>query len=166
MKRTIVALLLVLTLLASAGCGLRDPVTAKEKVFSSEGMKITLTEGFQETNIQGYTVCYDSSKIAVFALREAFTLLEGLENSPVEDYAQIVLEANKSRGADKVETVEGIPCIEYSYHNDSENKDYSYFTATFKASDAFWLVQFVCETANYEELRPTFIHWAKTVSFS
>ena len=33
----------------------------------------------------------------------------------------------------------------------------------YKANDDFYMVQFVCEDAEYESYKPKFIEWAKTV---
>lgn len=69
---------------ALVGClcisGLFSSITPEIKTFSSDGMTITLTDEFRETNIEYYTVAYDSKNVAVFALKEAFTLADGFDN--------------------------------------------------------------------------------------
>ena len=38
--------------------------------------------------------------------------------------------------------------------------------AVYKGSDAFWFIQWACESEEYEEYRPHFVNWAKLVDVS
>ena len=64
----------------SLSSGLTSNKAPEVKKFSSNGMTITLTDEFVKTNIEQYTVAYDSKNVAVFALREEFTLADGFED--------------------------------------------------------------------------------------
>lgn len=161
MKKIVSVLLVVLLLFSLASCMEPSP-----KEFTSNGMSITLTNKFVETNVQGYTVCYDSSNAAVFALKEAFTLQAGLSDLSLDEYAQLVYQANSSKSPNPIATENGLTIMEYSFLNTEENQTYCYLATMFKADDAFWLVQFACKENAYEAQRPQFIEWAKSVTFA
>ena len=73
MKR-ILSAALVLTLLCSCllcGCSLFQ---ASPKTFTKSGMSITLTDDFTERDYVSYTAVYDSQYVAIFAIKEEFSL--------------------------------------------------------------------------------------------
>ena len=59
--------------------------------------------------------------------------------------------------------IEGLTTMEYEFLNEAENVTYCYFLSMYRGDTAFWLVQFACEASLYEDYRPYFIEWAKTV---
>lgn len=142
-----------------------NPFSAEEKLFSSDGMEITLTKAFRKTSVDGYTVCYDSSKVAVFALKEAFSLAEGLEEMTLDDYRKLVLQANESKNPQRGEDIDSIQTMVYNFYNQEKNTEYRYLSAMYKAGDAFWLVQFACEKDVFDEYQPHFVEAAKSVAF-
>lgn len=134
------------------------------KVFSTEGMQITLTSGFREIEQEGYTVCYDSPKAAVIVLREDFSLMEGLKDMSLEEYRGLVLQNNSAAGM-QASSIEGVTCLEHRWTNPQTNDVYYYFTVTLKGPDAFWLFQFTTLEQNKEEMIPLFAQWAESVQF-
>ena len=160
MKKIISCLLAVLILFSFAACA-----TGAEKEFTSNGMTLTLTDEFRETTYEGYTVCYESKDVAVFVLKESFSLQAGLGDMSIDDYAELVYKANASKSPSDISKEDGLISFEYSFLNEQENQTYSYYSAMYKGTDAFWLVQFACKEDLYEAKRPTFIEWAKTVTF-
>lgn len=130
--------------------------------FSAEGMTITLTNDFISSEADGYTLCYDSEKVAVLALREEFALQEGAEDYTLVEYGELVIQTNKLETA--LEVQNGIHCFEYE-HAASKKETYHYLVTLFKTDDAFWMVQFITLTENTEDLRPSFLEWAGSISF-
>ena len=57
MKKIVLIILSAVLLLSAVSC--TDLLKPQEKVFSSNGMSITLTTEFNEASIEGYTVCYE-----------------------------------------------------------------------------------------------------------
>jgi len=161
MKKILSCMLVVLLLLSFAACG-----SNSVKEFTSNGMTITLTDGFKKTNYEGYTVCYDSKDVAVFVLKESFSLQEGLSDMSVDDYAELVKSANASKKPSAISKKNGLTSMEYKFLNEEENQTYRYYSAMFKGPDAFWLVQFACKEELYDAKKDTFIEWAKTVEFA
>ncbi|MBR5858317.1 MAG: hypothetical protein IKZ05_00190 [Clostridia bacterium] len=159
MKKLIALLMAALMLVSFAACG-----EAKDKEFTKEGLTITLTDAFKEASFEGYTVVYDSANVAVFVIKESFSLLAGFEDYTINQYAQLVHTANSSKLPGEVKLEDGLLCFEYTYLNTDDNTTYKYFTTVFKGNDAFWTIQF-CSTADkYNECKPEMIKYAKSVN--
>ncbi len=162
MKRIIAIALLFAMVLTFAGCSVKD---TKSKVFTCEELSVTLNEGYVETEMEGYDACFDSSTVAVFILKEEFSLMEGFEDYTLEQYADLVLQANSARSPERADT-DGLTCMKYSFFNAEENETYTYLASLYKSDNAFWMVQFVCKAEDYAEHEAYFIERAKTVTFS
>ncbi|NMD44505.1 MAG: hypothetical protein GYA88_03660 [Clostridiales bacterium] len=141
-------------------------VPDNSKVFSNSGMNITLTNEFEEFEYEGYTVCYASEEVAVFALKEAFADYEGLKDYTLEEYGEVILEVNKAHSPLEVRDIDGIKNITYTFNNPDTGDTYKYFTVLYKVSDAFWMVQFATFEEEYPKHEEQFIDWAKMISFS
>lgn len=144
--------------------GLFSDKTPDAKDFSSNGMTITLTDEFIKTDIENYTVAYDSKNVAVFALKEAFSLADGFQDYTLEQYGNLVLQ-NNNLSSSKIEDKEGLIGFEYEFTNPDTKDTYKYFSFVYKSNDAFWLVQFATLTENVDEYSSKIIEWAKTISF-
>ena len=161
MKKMISGLLVVLVLLSLVSC-----TGESAKKFTSNGMSIVLTDAFTECTLEGYTVCYDSKEAGVFVLKEPFSLRAGFSDLSIDDYAELVYDANASKSPSKISKEGGLTSMEYSFLNEEENQTYRYYTTVFKTSDAFWLIQFACKQEDYDAKRHTFIDWAKSIEFT
>lgn len=137
------------------------PTVPKE--FTYDDMTITLTDNFVEKSMDGFTVCYDSSDIAVFVLKESFDLLDGSENYTLEEYGELVLQSNSFDS--ELQSDNGLTYFEYEFTNPDNNETYTYFSSLYKTSDAFWMIQFTTPE-DYKSYRDTFIEWAKSVKFT
>lgn len=137
--------------------------TPEAKTFSSGGMSIELTNEFREKDIENYTVVYESKKVAVFILKEDFTLLDGVENYTPEQYADLVIQSNALSSAE-IKTVDGLIHFEYKFTNPETNDTFQYFSYVYKANDAFWLIQFATLDKNVEEYAVKIAEWAKSVN--
>ena len=138
--------------------------TPEAKTFSSNGMTVVLTDAFKEMDIENHTVAYESNKVAVFALKEAFTLLEGFGDYTLEEYGELVLK-NNNLTAQKLQTAEGLTYFTYKYTNPEINKTFQYYSFVYKSHDAFWLVQFAVLEQDSEAYAQQIMDWAKTVEF-
>ncbi len=166
MKKALISItaLLVLCTLCLTSCNLLDPTKMPEKTFTKEGISFTLTEAFFETSVSEYTVAYDSTGIAVWALREEFSLLEGFEDYTLEQYANLLLDANDMKDKPLNEE-DGLMWYEYDFENTQANTTYHYYTFVYKADDAFWMVQFACTVSNVEKYEDAIMGYAKKVTF-
>lgn len=131
----------------------------KEKSFTAEGMSITLTNRFRKNDQDGFAVVYDSSKVAVFALKEAFTAQYG-KDTALEEYAELVIEANSMKDIE-IKTENGLTY--FIYENEADGKSFSYLATVHKADDAFWLIQLATETENFADMQDTLMTYAKSI---
>jgi len=146
------------------GSGLFSGAKAKPKVFSENGMSITLTNEFKQTKTESYTNCYDSAHVAVFALKESFALAKDFEKYTVEQYGELVLQSN-NLSSSKLKDIDGLTGFEYESTNPDTKETFKYVSFVYKSKDAFWLVQFAVRTADIDEYGAKITDWAKTVSF-
>lgn len=160
MKKTSLALTLVLALFLS-GCSFLFK-EAEPKTFTKAGMSITLTSDFTESKQVPFTSYYMSEDALVFTLKEEFTLLEGFSDYTLNEYCQLVIDNGQK--AATIQTEDGLTY--FVFDNSANGNDYSYFCTVYKATDAFWLVQFACLKEDYDKFADKFKEWAKTVSFS
>lgn len=163
----ILVIAIIVGLLAgfAASSALFSTQKIEPKTFSTDEIEITLTNQFFETSIEGYTVCYDSETAGVFVLKEPFDLFDGFENYTLEEYGELVLLGNSFDPSIKLNNDNGLTYFEYLYTNPETNDTYYYFTALYKTSDAFWMLQFTTLEENAENYKLQIIDWAKSVEF-
>ena len=86
--------------------------------------------------------------------------MEGLEDLTLSEYAQLVIDNNDVDS--EIENKDGLTC--FAYDQISNGKDTHYYAFIYKASDAFWLIQFACENKYYDEAADLILKWAKSVT--
>jgi len=158
-KRIIAVVLAALLVFGLAACG-----SAKEKTFSVEELSVKLNDSFKESDYEGYTKCFENSDTAIFVLREDKSLLGG-QSITLEDYGRLCRVANAARNPGEIKDQGGVPVFEYDFTNTESKVKYHYYTAMYESEKAFWLVQFVCESAKFSNRQAEFAGWAKGVSF-
>lgn len=137
----------------------------QQKKFSEEGMTITLTNKFRKASIDGYTVCYDSKDVAVFAIKEKFSSAKDFEKYTLSEYGNLLISSNNLNSSVKVRNNNGLTYFEYQNTNPETNEPYHFFTTVYKTSDSFWMIQFVTLEKNYNDYKQNFVDWAKNVEF-
>ncbi|MDE7454281.1 MAG: hypothetical protein K2M64_00430 [Clostridia bacterium] len=153
------AMLICVTVISLCGCFL-----SSDKEFSKAGMTITLTSKFVEKELVTQTAYYESTTSIVTVLKEPFSTVAGFGDYTLEEYTNAVLKANKLNS--QITKYDDKDYYSFSYEKDVNGKDFYYFATTFKASDAFWLIQFACTTSNKDKFQDNFIKWADSVTFA
>lgn len=154
MKKLLLSLIALSFIFSLTGC-------VKEKKFKKEDFEITLTEEFEEKEQEKMTYFFKSDSVGVAILKEKFEnlkIIELDENSPLEDYKNIVVRKSKNSNVKKEKDF-----YYYSYISTINNVTYYYFTAMFKGKDAFWLVNFFTLKENAKKLEKEFLKYAKSV---
>lgn len=155
----ILGALLGILLGSMSGCA----PTGKPKDFSAKGMTITLTDEFKAASYEGFTQGYESNSAVMFALKEDFAGFAGFEDYSLEDYAQLVAQANHVDPS-TVKTGQGF--LYYSFVNQGSDGTEFYYVATLhKGTDAFWLIQFATPAADQDKMHDQFLTWAGSVRF-
>ena len=159
MKRTVALLLLTVLLFSVCACGKSNTKTLTQDEFS-----ITLSDDYGMVPHISYFVSYETAdKKAVLVTRNKKDIVEEVAGKPdisLLEYANLVIQTNR-KGEDP-KTKDGVTYYTYTSHTDGV--DYTYLATVHKSENAFWLVQFVCETKEYNDMEDTFFGYAKSVS--
>ncbi len=139
---------------------LLDGVSSEPKTFTSAGMSITLTEAFDVEADANFDVCYVSNGEAVMVNRERLSA-EDMADITLYQYCAAVIEVFEEEASPRSE--DGLTYFEYEINSDGTN--YRYLVVVYKSTDAFWTVQFGTTKGDFEEMRPTMMEWAKSVTF-
>jgi len=134
----------------------------REKAFSKAGMTITLNDSFVEKELVAYTAYFESKTTAVLVVKEEFYFLEQLglpTDISLYEYGKKVGENNYLEY--DVTIKDGLAFSEFN--NTVNGKDFSYLAVFFRGDDAYWVVQFTCESKNYGKYSGDFFKWAKSV---
>ncbi len=136
------------------------------KAFVHEsGVKIVLTDIFEETEIDGTVFTYGTDDAVVFGYEESFTALEGMEDWTEKEYAEELSAAWGLTDAE-VQEQDGLVYFEYSNRSDDTDTMYSYMVVIYKTGKSFWNISFAVDEAQYKEYKPIFVEWAKSVEFA
>ncbi len=136
---------------------------APVNIIDESGIKITLTDSFEETYVDGFSFSYGCDDVAVFGTKESFSLVEGFENYSLEEYGEMVIENNGIEA--ELQNENNILFFEYQFYNEDSETNYCYLVAVYKASDSYWTVNFTAAEEDYELYRPLFLEWAESVMF-
>lgn len=140
-------------------------IVGKEAVFHAGEFSITLTDSFSQLVLDGYAFCAFKQGVDVYALKEEFSLAEGLKDMSLSEYGQSMIEGNQlDASVVKVESDEGLTW--YEYEVTVEESNFSFLTYLYKTSDAFWVVQFALPQEKRDANLETVRGFAKSVSFT
>ncbi len=164
MKKYAKLICLGLLLFVVTGCSLSSLFKESTKKYTVNGISVTMNDSFYEKDLVSQTAYLESQDAIFSALKEDFTELEVVgitKDSTLTDYAEAVKTANSFTG----NIIEKDGLVYFTYEKDVSGKSFFYLASVYKADDAFWLVNFACESKNKDEFEPKFIEWAKTVEF-
>lgn len=160
MKKTLSIIFIALFIIALSSCSMLLNVE-KEKAFEKSGMSITLTNQFTEKEHLSYTSIYDSKNMAVYTLKEEFSLFEAFDSDlTLDEYADLVVEANKLTCEKQYKD----DLTYFLYEKEANGKQMSFYAFVYEGDDAFWLIQFACESDNAEKLEDRIFTYAKSVN--
>lgn len=146
------------------GSGIVSSLLFPQKTFSSDGMSITLNERFKQTEVENYTLAFESKEVTVTALKEPFALAEGFEDYSLTQYGEQVLKANNL--ATELNTKDGLTYFSYQGPSPTSAENQLYFAFLYKSDDAFWIVQFSGQVKEIFTQFDDVLEWAKSVEFS
>lgn len=166
MKKALSLFFVLVMVFSLTACIPDEAKSGKAKTYTVEEMTITLTDAFMHmaSLAPDFTDCYGATDVTAIFLKETFESLDATGDESVDVYAEAVRESNSASDMSDIFHEDGVTYVEYTAENDGET--FKYFAAMYKGSDAFWLVQFACDESAYEEYKPYFIDWAKSVEFS
>ena len=130
------------------------------RIFQGPGYKITLTDSFQSTTLEGYDAAYETTDVAILVLSERFTDVPEISSYTSYEYADYILRANGKQC--EVKSYKDFLYFEYVSTSQVSGEDMHYFVTIHKGEDAYWLVQLVTAEKNYSKYRESFLKWADT----
>ena len=155
-KLTALVLCVLLAVSLLTGCfGGTKEYTCQELTMS---VPSTMKDVSSQSDFSDFTFALDSSKIAIFGLKEKFSDFDGQEMT-LDDYADAVMAANGTQGL--AITRSTADYIYFTYESDTSEGTYKYVAGCFKGSDAFWLVQVAALQTDFE--LETFLGYLDTV---
>ena len=163
MKKIIALTLAFIAILSFAACAAKV-YEANAKSFTDNGMTITLTSAFEKIDMEGYSAVYTSSDAVVYVYEQSKSEFDKVEDMSIRKYLEFFCEANKSKYEIDISSSGDLFFVEYSATSD--NVTFKYLTAFFENGENYIRAEFVSEDKNYEEYRPHFLNWAKTVTFT
>lgn len=143
---------------------LMSSCSAKMRNFEKDGMLITLTSDYKETEPGNLTSYYKSPRAAVTSVKKDIDLLNELGISSdisTLDYAELIV---KSSGIE-VSVYEQNALTYFEYAENTNFGSFKYLACVYKDDDAFWLVQFSCQADIYNDMKSEFLKFAQSVSF-
>ena len=157
---------IVFTVVAGVGLALRlvdlfQTFKVEPMTFNKEGIEITLTDEFIDVSDENY--CFATEDVVVLIMEEDFSLVDGIEELSVEEYAVLVSEPIKEEyNGSELQSLDGIPYFEYTYDGDELDEPFYYMVFIYKGEDSFWLINFATPTSEKDAYRDSFFEWAKT----
>ena len=144
-------------------CACADILSSDKRKYSTEEFSIDIPDGFEEKTDLGYDAFYVKDDVFVWAIKDPYSGVDGSVEWTIEEYAAVIHSANAEHSPTEVYKEGALTLMEYTVYNSSKSKTFTYLTSMHKGSDAFWIVQLVCEKDDFEEYKPHFIEWAKTI---
>ena len=141
---------------------------ASDKSFAVQEMTITLDSTFEKDASLGFAGYLNSAKAGVFVERAGFDEFEeseGLDELTADQFAMFALLGGAYGDDVKLQQEDGIPFIEFSDTDSASGEPIRFLIAFYKSDKAFWDVQFVSLEKDYARMRPSFLKWAKSVTF-
>lgn len=138
---------------------------AQPKEYQIQEMCITLTDAFEEDEMEGLTACYNGDNVVVCVVRDDFSLIEGLESLSKADYAELVTFNSGNREL-PIQINDGLVWFDYEWTDPGTKLTMNYYSVVYKSEEAFWLVQMVTPVKKAQQMRPTLEEWARSVTFA
>ncbi len=164
-----IALLIGLVIGIVAGIGIVSMEKSEPQLFQKNGMNITLTNDFYEFTDEytgeGFTACYASGDVAIFAIEERFDAYEGLDEYTLDEYGMDIIIGNGFGDSVQLKKNGALCWFEYESTDAETNENYHYSAYLYKERDAFWMVQFGALAEEYEKYRSEIEAWANSIMF-
>ena len=165
MKKIVVTLLLATLLITSfVSCGKSE--NTNETTFTLDEFSIKLSNDYGMTPHVSFFVSYETAdRQAVLVTRNRIELVEEAAqktNLSLLEYANLVIQIN-GKGSNPKSNDD---FVYYTYATYTDNTHYTYLATVHKSENAYWLVQFVCESDKYEDNQDTYFRYARSIHFN
>lgn len=134
----------------------------EDKVFSTEGFSITLTEDFEVEKSPYYTLYAVSENVSFSFCKDDYT---GFSDCPetAEEYAQYLADW---WGIFPKITAEGKTGAVMEYIHTQNEDDIYFYCKVIKYKEMFFICEFCCDAADKDKYKPLFEKWLETTVIS
>lgn len=130
----------------------KKPAVPKE--FSVAGLKITLTDAFEQQEIEGFYAAFESPEALVLVSKKAKADVEE-ECSSAKEYADYLVDLNRVDIPDGIKTNEdGSVFFKYEAHDPSQATEYVHSIYIYMIEDTFWMIQYAVDWKDYDRYLP------------
>ena len=133
-----------------------DPREGLERHETGE-LTFYLPKDIKEADYEEDYASFESDEVYISVLMEYFSEDLYDESTPLKEFALDVCELFSVYGAGPIVYDEDLA---YFVYDDGE---FTYFTAVYKSSSAFWIVQTICYSEDYDDFEEDITKWAKLV---
>lgn len=160
------SLILVLILISGVFCVACSSKQTKDKQFTCEDLTITLTNKFEDMSDldNKFRFIASDSSIAVYA--DYQFLEDSKDNITAEKFARSVIEnpINNISFDTPVMSATEYGFVYFEYEKESSGIEFKFFATVHKTTTKFWLCQFSAIKSRYDDLRPTMIKYAQSIT--
>ena len=159
--KILIALLLCASLLC--GCSLMPDMLPPIEVKAGD-LTMTLPGYFENmvgddmADQAGNFFLYQYSEIMITGLRDDYSVFE--EVPTLEEYAQGLITMSSGQISSQVEIIDGM--VTFTYRQLENSESYTYITAVFAGTEAFWMVTAGCKTVNFDLAKDKLVEIMKT----
>lgn len=141
---------------------LEEILPVVEKVYTIDDLTITLTDDFEEYDVEQGDYALVSDRVGIVFFKEEYTKFTDagmdLNEFTLTQFAQAVISVNEL-GDIEVQEKDGITYFIV------EIDSFKYYICVFQGTDAYWRINFYTYTESFEEMLPQFEQWASGVTF-
>ncbi len=132
----------------------------KEKAFTENGVKITLTDKFEIKKDSAVDAGFVAEGIEIYFFNETFEEYPEDKDLTVEEYLKDLAEIN-GEDPESIKEEDGLYYFEYMY--DSGKKLDAYVVTAYKHTDGFFIANFITSNSDAIAFKEHIMKWAKTV---
>ena len=141
-----------------------DPQDELADYDTGAGLKLKMAEGMTKDTYEAATAVYTSENYTMSALKETFDEAAEMgyetENFAVEEYTALMAETYTEIDAFGEDSYGNNYA---AYVKDTSDGDFFYFCTVRKATDAVWIVNFMCLESDRDTYQPLFELWSSTI---
>jgi hypothetical protein len=141
-------------------------ISLTPKDFSAPGFEITLTESFEQKEVEGFHTSFESPEALVLVSKKAKDEVEEECNS-AKDFADYLIDLNRVDIPDGIATNDdGSVSFKYEAHNPNEATEYVHSIHIYMVEDTFWMIQFAVDWKDYDRYLPEYAKWLDSITFT
>ncbi len=156
-KKTLLLLTLIGLMLGLTAC------SSNPKNFTCRDMTITLTDDFQEKEMNEFDAYYSSEKVLFSAVEETEEDLQyaGYEIANLKGYC---LELVNQNGVAPESLVQRGDYYYFTHTAVKSGAKYTYVHCMFEGHNSYWICEFVCKSKDYDKLEDDIFDWADSIT--